>query len=175
MSKLNFAKTIWWWQFECKDGWTPDSISKLGWEFKSIHKEKLFKICTGSLISWCKPFCEVILPQFFTSDIFIVLIAGLSIKSPRPTIKACVRYFLSNFYFLSKWYPFKNYEKCFLFHLKSSFQIFVFFPFLSTLSRFKRINGSGIIYDVINDLHKFADAIFGITKNLFITSSNLVR
>ena len=38
---------------------------------------------------------------------------------------------------------------------KSSFhsqdiQISVFFPFLSTLSRFKRANGSGIIYDVIN-------------------------
>ena len=41
----------------------------------------------------------------------------------------------------------------FLFHLKSSFRdihIFVFFPFLSTLSRFKRANGSGIIYDVMN-------------------------
>ena len=35
------------------------------------------------------------------------------------------------FVFLTKWQPFKNYEKCFLFHLKSSFrsrdiQIFVF-------------------------------------------------
>ena len=36
--------------------------------------------------------------------------------------KACVRYFLWNFYFFTKWYPFKNYEKCFLFHLKSSFR-----------------------------------------------------
>ena len=42
--------------------------------------------------------------------------------------------FLSNFSFFTKWQPFKNYEKCFLFHLKSSFrswdiQIFViFFP-----------------------------------------------
>ena len=25
------------------------------------------------------------------------------------------------FYFFTNWYPFKNYEKCFLFHLKSSF------------------------------------------------------
>ena len=45
--------------------------------------------------------------------------------------------------------------KCFLFHLKSSFrsqdiQIFVIFLFLFTLSRFKRTNGSGIIYDVMN-------------------------
>ena len=45
--------------------------------------------------------------------------------------------------------------KCFLFHLKSSFcswdiKIFVFFPFFSTLSRFKRTNGSGIINDVMH-------------------------
>ena len=60
-SNLNFAKIIWWWQFGCKDGWTPDSISKLGWVLKieSIHEEELFKICVGSLISWCKPSCEV--------------------------------------------------------------------------------------------------------------------
>ena len=48
-----------------------------------------------------------------------------------------------------------NYEKYFLFHPKSSFrsqdiQIFVIFSFLSTLSRFKRKNGSKIIYDVMN-------------------------
>ena len=47
-------------------------------------------------------------------------------------VKACVRYFLSNFYFLIKWSAFKNYEKYFLFHLKTSFrsrdiQIFVIF------------------------------------------------
>ena len=28
--------------------------------------------------------------------------------------KACVRYFLSNFYFFTKWEPFKKYQKCFL-------------------------------------------------------------
>ena len=48
-----------------------------------------------------------------------------------------------------------NYKKCFLFHRKSSFrsqdiQIFVFFPFFSTLPRFKRTNRGGIIYDVKN-------------------------
>ena len=36
--------------------------------------------------------------------------------------------------------------------------------------------GSGIIYDVMVDLHKVADAIFAITQKLLhITSSNLVR
>ena len=47
-------------------------------------------------------------------------------------LKACVRYFSSNFYFFTKWKPFKNCEKRFLFYLKSSFcsqdiQFFVFF------------------------------------------------
>ena len=71
-------------------------------------------------------------------------------------------------------------EKCFLFHLESSFcsqdiQVLVIFPFLSTLSRLKKTNGSGIIYDVMN-WHKFADVISGITqKLLYITPSNLVR
>ena len=70
-------------------------------------------------------------------------------------VKACVCYFLSNFYFSTyNDSPLKT-EKCFLFHLKSSFctrdiQIFVIFSLPFTLSRFKRANGSGIIYDVIN-------------------------
>ena len=68
--------------------------------------------------------------------------------------KACVRYFLENIYFFTKWYLFKT-EKCFLFHPKSFFcsrdiQIFVIFFFLSTLSRFKRTNENGIICDVMN-------------------------
>ena len=92
MSKLNFAKTIWWWQFECKDGWTPDSISKLGWELKikSIHEEELFKICVGSLISWCKPFCEVTASIFLPSSLVISLLyqlLDLALKSLRATIK----------------------------------------------------------------------------------------
>ena len=35
--------------------------------------------------------------------------------------KACV-YFLSNLYFFTKWLPFKNYQKCFFFPLKSLFR-----------------------------------------------------
>ena len=72
----------------------------------------------------------------------------------KARFKACVRYFLSNFYFFTKRQPFKNCKKCFLFHQKSCFhsrdtQIFVIFS-LSTLSRFKRTNRSGTIYDVMN-------------------------
>ena len=63
------AETIWWRQLGCKDGWTPDSISKLGWELeiKLIHEEELFQVCVGSLISWCKAFCEVTASIFLAS------------------------------------------------------------------------------------------------------------
>ena len=49
----------------------------------------------------------------------------------------------------------KTVKNVFLFHIKNSFhsrdiEIFVSFSFLSTLSRFKRKSGSGIIYDVMN-------------------------
>ena len=52
------------------------------------------------------------------------------------TFKGCVRYFYFFYFiyllfFFTKWQPLNNYEKCFLFHLKSSFhcqdiQVFVF-------------------------------------------------
>ena len=41
-------------------------------------------------------------------------------------LKGCIRYFLSNFYFFAKRQPFRNYEKCFLFNLKSSFVLETF-------------------------------------------------
>ena len=47
------------------------------------------------------------------------------------------------------------------------FKFLLFFSLLSTLSRFKRTNGSRIIYNVMNYLHKFADVFFGITQKLF--------
>ena len=51
--------------------------------------------------------------------------------------------------------PYKTMKNVFLFHLKSFFFVleifkFLFFPFLSTFSRLKKSNGSGIIYDVMN-------------------------
>ena len=56
------------------------------------------------------------------------------------------------------------------------FKLLSFFHFLSTLSRYKRTNRSGIICDVIIGLHKFADVIFGITQQPFyIISLTLVR
>ena len=70
---LNVAKLIWWWQLQCKDGWTLDSISKLGWELKikSIFKDELFEIYVGLLISWCKPFCEVT-PSIYLPSLLVI-------------------------------------------------------------------------------------------------------
>ena len=86
---------------------------------------------------------------FFThSQLFLQSI--FSTSGTANQFKACVRYFLSIFLFFHLLIALQKLLKCFLFHLKSSFcfqdiQIFVFFLFFSTLSRFKRTNGSGII------------------------------
>ena len=79
------------------------------------------------------------------------------------SFEACVLLFFIKFLFFTKWWPFKNYEKCFLFHLKSSFhsrdiQFFVFlsFPlFLPVGHCFRgwlKINLK--VYDVISCLNK---------------------
>ena len=63
----------------------------------------------------------------------LVIMGHFMLFTPPPyPKKACISYFLSNFYFFTNWWPLKNYEKCFLFHLKTSFcsrdiQIFVIF------------------------------------------------
>ena len=69
--------------------------------------------------------------------------------------KACVRFF---FFFLNifspNYSPLKNMKKRFILSNKLfsflRYSTFChFFPFLSTISRFKRLNGSRIIYDVM--------------------------
>ena len=84
-------------------------------------------------------------------------------------IKACVCYFSSNFYFFTKqMIALQKLKNIFYFIQKALFilEIFkflYFFLFLSTLSRFKRTNGSELMMSWIG-LHKFAGAIFGITQ-----------
>ena len=78
-------------------------------------------------------------------------------------LKACVRYFVSNFYFTPEDSAFKTMNNFFLFYLKSSFrsldiQIFVFpssnlfAPVSHCFSCWSKINLE--IYDVINCLKK---------------------
>ena len=71
--------------------------------------------------------------------------------------------FFSKFLFFTKWSPFKNYKRCFLFHLKSSFHsrdihIFVFLSsplFLPVSHCFRTWSKiSLIVYGVINYLYK---------------------
>ena len=83
----------------------------------------------------------------------MTLLSFITLIFLQSLFKARVCYFNQIFIFPPNDSHLKNYE-CFLFHLKSSFhsrdtQIFVIFS-LSTLSRFKRTNESGIIYDVMN-------------------------
>ena len=69
---------------------------------------------------------------------------------------------------------FISYKKLFSFWRNSN--LCNFFPFLSTFSRFKRTNESGIIYISWIGMEKLANVILGISqKPLSITSSNLAR
>ena len=63
--------------------------------------------------------------------------------------------FYQIFIFSSSDRPSKTMKNVFYFILKALFVLEIFkflelFPFLSTLFRFKRANGNGIVYDVIN-------------------------
>ena len=74
----------------------------------------------------------------------------------------------------------QNYEKCFLFHLKSSFrcqdiQIFVIFSFPCFPDSNGQMEVELFLMSSIGS-HKFAGVLFEITqKQLYITPSNLVR
>ena len=73
-----------------------------------------------------------------------------------PNLKLVSAIFYQIFIFSPNDSPSKT-ENCFLFYLKDLFcsrdiQIFVILPFISTLYKIKRTNGSGIIYDVMNRL-----------------------
>ena len=74
--------TIWWWQFGCKDEWTPEFTDKFGWfvNIKSIKEELFVWIWVGSFINWEKPFedvneykrdhCIVIMPLYYYEEDF---------------------------------------------------------------------------------------------------------
>ena len=81
------------------------------------------------------------------------VLAVLELKQRIITTCLCPLFFIK-FLFFTKWLPFKNYEKCFLFHLKSWFpsqdiQIFAVSHCLRGWSKKKTQ-----VYDVINCLSK---------------------
>ena len=73
-------------------------------------------------------------------NLVVPILHGVQVVSG---VKVRVRYFLSTYFFTND-SPSKT-IKSFLSHRKSSFS-FVFFLFLSILSRLKRANGCGIVY-----------------------------
>ena len=84
------------------------------------------------------------------------------ISCPVKAQSLCPLFFIK-FLFFTKWYPFKNYEKCILFHLKSSFrsrviQIFVYasFPYFLPVSHCFRswFKKNLKVYGVIKCLNK---------------------
>ena len=90
--RLNFAKTIWWWQFECTDGWTQECITKLGWDVKiqSMQESELLKICVGFFIIWLKPNWEVAISILHSSKVVISFWCKpciLALKSPNTTVR----------------------------------------------------------------------------------------
>ena len=115
-----------------RERWTVQILTyimKHGWQLKLTGRQ----VTISSSTKWHKK------PRMdsFTDKFFL----DLKWKSWRcfPLrfclfLKLLYAIFLSNLYFFTKWYPFKNYEKCFLFHLKSSFRFWdiqffvIFFP-----------------------------------------------
>ena len=92
-----------------------------------------------------------------------MVIGGLESSDRIGFVKAYVHYFLSNFYFLTKWCPSKSMKNVFLFHLKSSFhsrdiQILLFSPtplFLPISHCFRGWSDINLKdYDIINCLNK---------------------
>ena len=80
----------WWWQFGCKDGWTPNSVIKFGCDvnMRSIHEEQLCKICVGSFINWCYPNWGVTFSNAFLWDVVLSLqyqTLDFALKSPIAT------------------------------------------------------------------------------------------
>ena len=59
--RLKLVCTIWWWQLECKDAWTPEFNAKFGWSVisKSIQQELFDYTCVGSFTNWKNLFEDV--------------------------------------------------------------------------------------------------------------------
>ena len=85
----------------------------------------------------------------------LLQIDRVSLLETFSSLKLLSAIFYQIFIFSSSDRPSKTMKNVFCSILKALFDLEIFkflyfFPFLSTLSRFQRANGSGIIYDVIN-------------------------
>ena len=87
-----FAKTIWWWKFECNEECTPESVIKYVWDgnIRSIQDDEVFEMWVGSLIICCKPNCAITFPIAFPSWLdlsWLCQFFDLTFKSQINTIR----------------------------------------------------------------------------------------
>ena len=117
-------KTPWVWKLHWRGFYVERNIFWKSWFHKYIFNGLLsptvhfwiFRKNNGIEWSWRWEKTGVVSNNDYYSD-----------SKTQVHLKACVRYFLSNFQFFIKWKAFKNHEECFLFYLNSSFQFFVIF------------------------------------------------
>ena len=93
MDKSNLANTNWkWWQFRWREGWTPDSKTRFGWEVstRSIQDEEEQRKWISSLINWCSPWMLVkiySLDPLYDVLSFLNYVILLALKLQRATDK----------------------------------------------------------------------------------------
>ena len=135
-----------WLQSACKN-WGQKELSREMFLGKGV-----LKICSKSTAE--HPCRSVISIKLLCNVIEITLQHGCSPVNLLHIFSFVFAIFY-HFFIFSPNETFKNYEKCFLFHLKSSFhprhiQIFVIFSLPFRTFEIQKGNGSGIIYDVTN-------------------------
>ena len=106
---------------------------------------------------------DVYLVRYHPSNIYLLEVNNRNSKDRCEICLKLVSAIFNKFLFFTNWQPFKNYERCFLFHLKSSFrsrdiQIFLFpssplfLPVSHCFRAWSKINLK--VYDVLNCLNK---------------------
>ena len=117
----------------------------------------------------------------FLSPVPPIPIQGFIQVRPKQIMMVILKLVSAIFLYFTKRMYLKNYGKCFLFHLMSSFrsrniQVFVIFFLSFHIFQIQRDRWNWNNYDVWNGLHKLANSIFGTTKKaLCIKSSKLPR
>ena len=84
---MSNSRQRWWWQFWCKDAWTPEFTDRFGWPVKTklTQEELLVCICVGPLINCQNPFEDVSEYNFVPSEVLIssdYQDEDLALKSP---------------------------------------------------------------------------------------------
>ena len=86
------AYIIWWWQWECKETRTPESIPIFGWDIniKSMQDFEFSSICVGSLII-CKILGWEVIKSSFERSKLVILFShqclDLAPESPVMTVR----------------------------------------------------------------------------------------